>query len=132
MSHQIMGGGGIDVDMVTGRPQPKTPETRAAAAKNYYRETVQETLALSAELRGSPVLKVLLDQYQARLVFLASQDPECRALEGIVRTIRHRLEVAPLEAEKLVRRVMGPQLAQFIEETEEEAVEAAPEGIPAE
>jgi len=123
MAHQPMGGGGIDVDMITGRPRISDPAAQLSKVASRYHDAIEEAGALAAELQTSPVLKILLDRYQNRLMCLADQDPECQALTSIISIMRHKLEVAPLEAEKLVRRVMGPQISSLIAQEE---VQAAP------
>ena len=132
MSHQILGGGGPEVDMVSGHPRDIVPNKQEDEAKARYQGAVQEAVELTAELQTSPVLKVLTAKYRERLVALARQDPECQALEGIILSLRYKLELAPLQAEQQLRRLLGRHLPQFMEnESQEEESQAAPEGIPA-
>lgn len=126
MSHQIMGGG-MDVDMVSGRPLPNTLETKQAAIQSRHQEVVQEAVELAAELQSSPALRVLFNQCRDRLIFLASKDEVFMALSKAIGAMQYKLEIAPAVAEQEVRRIMGPQMASFMREEQ-----AAPEGIPAE
>ena len=126
MGQEILEYGGSDVDMVTGQPLARTPSKQEIKAKKHFENTIQGALGLAAELQGgNPVIRLLLQKYRDRLVFLASEDPECKALEGILLTLRHTLEVAPVLAEAHLRRVAGPQLSPFFEDTQ-----VAPLGIP--
>jgi hypothetical protein len=127
MVHQPMGSGGLDVDMITGRPRPRTPEAREAAVINRHQESVQEAIGLAAELQSSPILRVLFNQCRDRLIALASKDEVFMALSKAIGALQYKLDVAPLLAEQEVRRIMGPQMASFLREEQ-----AAPEGIPAE
>jgi hypothetical protein len=128
--HKVMAGGGLDVDMVTGLPRVKDPEVKKAEAQCRYEEAANKALSLVAELKnGSPGFQIAVRKYLERLIQLARKDRFCQAYESIILAYRHELEVAPLLAHNHVRRVVGPQLAEFVEEPEEP--EAAPEGIPA-
>ena len=127
MSHQPMGGGGLDVDMVTGRPRPRTPEARGNGAIARHQEAVQEAVGLAADLQSSPALRVLFNQCRDRLIHLATKDEVFMALSKVIGALQYKLEVAPHLAEQEVRRIMGPQMASFLSEEE-----AASEEIPAE
>jgi len=127
MTQEILEYGGSDVDMVTGQPLERTPSKQEIKAKKHFENTIKGALELAAELQGgNPVIRLLLQKFRDRLVFLVSQDPECKALEGILQTLRHTLEVAPVLAEEHLRRMAGPQLSPFFEDTQ-----VAPLGIPA-
>lgn len=126
MAHQPMGGGGLDVDMITGRPRPRTQEAKQDQVRNRHQETVQEAVGLAAELQSSPALRVLFEQCRDRLKLLASRDEVFIALARTVGALQYKLEIAPLLAEQEVLRIMGPQMASFLREER-----AAPEGIPA-
>lgn len=125
-----MGGAGLDVDMVTGRPLVKDQAVKEAEVRARYQESTREAVELALELQNSPVLRLLLKKYRARLVHLASLDPECQALTGVIGSLRYTLEVAPREAGKVIHRLMGPQMSSFIQEEPEEELQSAPEGIP--
>jgi|WetSurMetagenome_2_1015567.scaffolds.fasta_scaffold114243_2 hypothetical protein len=125
MAHQPMGSGGLDVDMITGRPRPITPEARKNGAIARHQEAVQGAIGLAAELQSSPVLRVLFNQCRDRLIHLATKDEVFMAHAKTIGVLRHELEVAPLLAEQEVFRIMGPQMASFMREEE-----VAPEGIP--
>jgi hypothetical protein len=127
MAHQPMGGGGLEVDMTTGLPRPRTREVKQAEVTNRYQEAVQEAVGLAAELQSSPALRVLFNQCRDRLIHLAVKDEVFMALSKTIGAFRHKLEVAPYLAEQEVLRIMGPQMASFIEEEQ-----VAPEGIPTE
>jgi hypothetical protein len=119
MTHQILGGGGADTEIATGLPKITAVEARQQKTVNKYRTAMSQALGLAQELQvGSPVVRVLAEKYRRRLTHLASQDAECRALLEIIGALRHTLEVAPQVAEDEVRRVMGPQLVHFLEESE--------------
>ena len=127
MGQDILEYGGSDVDIVTGQPPDRTPSRQEIKAQKHFENTVKGAIDLAAELQGgNPVIRLLLQQYRGRLVFLAAQDPECKALEGILAKIGHVLTLAPVLAEEHLRRVAGPQLSPFFEDTQ-----VAPLGIPA-
>lgn len=117
MNHQVLHGSGVDTDIATGLPKTGEVEERQQQAIHRYREKMQQSLGLAQELQaGSPVVTLLADRYRKRLQVLAIEDEECRALLQIIGALRHTLEVAPLEAEKEIRRILGPQLVHFLEE----------------
>ncbi len=121
MSHQPMGGG-MPTEIMSGEPpRVKTAEELVAEAKLKEQEAVQEASLLIQELNTSPVLDVLAKQLERRLVFLAKNDPVCQSLTEAIDGLGFKL-TAPLQARKLVRQRMGPQLSQFLQEEE-----AAPE-----
>lgn len=123
MAHQVLGGGGADVDMVSGQPKGSVPHPREQKAVARYREAVHKALDLSQELRaGSPVVRLLAERLRSRMLELVRQDEKCQATLEVISALRHELEVAPVLAEEEMRRIMGPQLSQFLEESE-----AAPE-----
>ncbi|MBI4961033.1 MAG: hypothetical protein HY915_16305 [Desulfovibrio sp.] len=104
------------------------PNKQEEEAKARYQGTMQEAVELTAKLQADPVIQVLATKYRDRLVALARQDPECRALDGILSSLRYKLDLAPAQAYQQLLRVLGPHLQQFMEDKEEP--QAAPEGIP--
>lgn len=128
MTHQILGGGGPEVDMISGHPRDVAPSKQEEEAKTRYHGAVQEAVELTAELQSSPVVRVLAAKYRERLLALAREDPECRVLEGILLGLRYNLELAPIQAEQRLRRVLGPYLQQFMkQESQGDESQAAPE-----
>jgi len=112
---------GADVSIATGLPfDGPTPESKAKAARKFH-DSLHESYALAAELQGSSLARAVFQQYQARLVVLASHDPVCATLEKIIVAWRNDLEVAPLLAEKEALRVLGPQIGAFAPFEREEA-----------
>jgi hypothetical protein len=130
MDHRVLGGGGIDVDMATGRPRPHTQEEKQAAVQGRYQEITREAVELAAELQNSPALRVLFEQCRDRLIAIASKDETFMALSKTIGALRHNLEIAPMLAAQEVRRMMGPQMSSFIQEEPAEEPQSAPEGIP--
>lgn len=118
MNHQILEGGGPEVDMVSGQPQDTVPRKQEEEARARYQGVMQEAVELTAELQASPVIQVLATKYRDRLTVLAQQDPECQALEGILLSLRYKLELAPVQAQQRLRQVLG-SLGQFIQDEEE-------------
>jgi hypothetical protein len=130
MSHQVLGGGGIDVDMVSGRP--KDPQVKNAEAQARYHDAVTKSLELLAELQnGSPGFRIAVQQAYDRLAALAKEDPIFQTNLNIILAYRHEVEIAPRLALELLRRFAGPQLSQFVGVEEQEEA-AASEEIPAE
>jgi len=128
VTHQILGGGGIDVDMVSGLP--KDPQAKNAEAQARYHDAVTKSLELLAELKnGSPGFRIAVQQAYDRLMALAKEDPIFQANLNIILAYRHEIEMAPRVALELLKRIAGPQLDQFVEVEEEPA---ASEEIPAE
>jgi uncharacterized protein YjgD (DUF1641 family) len=99
----------------------KTEDELLAEAKLKEQQAIQEANLLIQELNNSPVLDVLAKQLELRLIALAKDDPVCQALLKTIDGLGYKLSAAH-QARKLVRKRMGPQLSQFLEETE-----AAPE-----
>jgi hypothetical protein len=127
MAYQPMGSGGMDVDMITGLPRPRTIEAKKNGAIKRHQEAVQEAVGLAAELQSSLALRVLFEQCRDRLLALAAKDEVFMAQSRMIGALRHKLEIAPYLAEQEVFRIMGPQMESFLRESQ-----AAPEGIPAE
>ena len=112
---------GADVSIATGLPfDGPSPGSKARAARKFH-DSLHESYSLAAELQGSSLAKAVFEQYQARLVTLASQDPVCLTLARIITAWRNDLEVAPLLAEKEALRVLGPQIGAFAPFEQEEA-----------
>lgn len=106
---------GAAVSISTGLPFD-SPSGADRAARKFH-DALQESYNMAAELQsGSPLAREVFKQYQERLVILASQDPVCLALEKVIRSWRHNLEVAPINAEKEALRVMGPQMGPLMQE----------------
>jgi hypothetical protein len=108
---QPLGNHGIDIDIQTGRPASFQRPEKVEDAQVKYHQAVQESLALTAELRKSPVMSVLVRKYAERLDEMAKQDPECQALEKILQELRFKAELAPILAEAKMVRLMGGPLA---------------------
>lgn len=121
MSHQPMGGG-LPTEIMSGQPRPvKTQEELVAEAQMKEQQAIQDASLLIQEFNNSPVLALLADQLERRMIALAQADPGCQALLEAIDDLGLKL-MAPYQARKIVRRRMRPQLAQFLEESE-----AAPE-----
>jgi len=119
-------GTGVDTDIATGRPVAESVAARRHEAVHKVNEARKESIDLLAELHGgNPVLEILVEEYVAILSGVASKNPRCQAIERILAKMRHKVEVAPVVAEHQARRLMGPQLEQFL------ITRAAPQGIPA-
>jgi hypothetical protein len=119
--------GGIDTDIVSGKPVGFEIQKKQDQATLNFRKTVLEANDLASELqKGSPVLAILARQYSGRLQALAQADPECQSIEKIINSIRATLEIRPRLAEERMLHIVGPQLQSF---TTEDL--AASEGIPA-
>jgi hypothetical protein len=114
--HSILGSSGVEVDFGTGRPrEPVKAEAHASKARQRLNNAVVDAWTLGEELhQNSQVLRVWLEQYRARLLELAQNDPVCKALEAPIRTLRQTLEFKPRLAEKVALRALGPQLASII------------------
>ncbi|MBI4960772.1 MAG: hypothetical protein HY915_14945 [Desulfovibrio sp.] len=128
MTHAILGGGGPEVDLISGNPRDLEPSRPEEEAKARYHGAMQTAAELTAELQANPVIQVLAAKYRDRLIVLAKEDPQCQALEGILLGLRYKLDLAPTQAQQRLYRVLGPRLLQFLKEEEQ----AAPDGIPAE
>lgn len=122
MGGNPMGPSGVDIDMVSGRPvdPKKKPEIQKSKATEHLRGTIKDSLDLAVELQGSPVVRMLVKKLTDRLTALASQDPECKALEDILTGLHFKLEVAPATARKRLQQIMGSQALQLLEEGEAE------------
>jgi hypothetical protein len=114
----IMGGSGIDRDMVSGRPVEEGLEQERRVARDRVQQAVMESAELAIDLKANPqILRVLSAQYLNRLAVLASKDEVCHALEQVFESFNFKVEVAPALRKQQLRKVMGP-LHQFIEEPE--------------
>lgn len=116
MSHQPMGGG-VPTEIITGEPRPvKDQDQLLAEAKLKEQQAIQDASLLIQEFNNSPVLALLAEQFERRLVALAQGDPECLALMKVIDGLSRKL-TAPYLARKLVRQRMGPQFSSFLEDT---------------
>jgi len=121
MTLRIMEGAGVGTDMVSGRPGADFAQIKKQAAVKKATEVFQEASDLRDELSGgSPIVQVLMERYRDRLLVLASQDAECKSLDAIIGSIRHKIEVAPARAEAHIRQVLGPELISFLKDKPQE------------
>lgn len=121
MTLRIMEGSGVGTDMISGRPGVDFAQIKKQEAIKKATQVIQEASDLKDELHGgSPIVQVLMERYRDRLITLASQDPECKSLEGIIGSIRYKIEVAPALAENHIRQVLGPELISFLKEKPQE------------
>lgn len=113
-----LGPGGIDTDIKTGRPiKKRQPQGKSSQALQRMRQATIAGYEISRDIHlNNQVLRVWLEQYQSRLVELAKNDPVLQALEGPIRAIRAKLEVAPILAKRHAFRVLGPNLSMIAEE----------------
>lgn len=115
MSHRVMGGGGLSVDMVSGRPKSMSATEETAKAQARVQEATERAWALMQELeQGSPGFELIIKRYAERLCQLSKEDRECQVYETLLSQYRYELGVAPLLAQNQVRRVSGPELAPYI------------------
>ena len=116
MAENILGTSGVEIDFGTGRPrEPRKAGVQGSKIRQRLNNALVDAWTLGAELhQNRQVLKVWLEQYRARLLELAQNDPVCKALEAPINSLRVTLEFKPLLAEKVALRVMGPQLASLI------------------
>lgn len=109
--------GGIDTDIRTNLPLAMEHQAKADKATMGFRNATLKAMDLAAELqKGSPVMAILARQYSQRLDHLAQNDPECQGIEKLIQAIRTDLEIRPRLAEERMLHIVGPQLANFIEE----------------
>jgi hypothetical protein len=126
--NQPMGGSGVEMDIITGRPKEyKSQEERQAEAQLKETATITEANQILQELHQSPVLWIMARQLESRLVELIRADSECQSLLKVIGSLRVKLDVAPAIARKLRMQAMGPQLTIIAETTP-----APEEGIPGE
>lgn len=115
MSISIMGGSGIERDMVSGRPMEEGLEQERRQARDRMQQAVQESVEMAIDLQANPqIMRTLSTQYLNRLAFLTSKDEVCQALEETFNAFNFKVEVAPALRKRYLRRVMGP-LHQIIE-----------------
>jgi len=124
MAHQIMGNGGIDVDMTSGRPAAQVAaqvmDAKKLAAVEKYRRVQNEAADLENELYGgNPVLKMLFRKMQERLTILAGNDEVLKSFAEMAKAIEFKLEVMPLIAKQEALRILGPKLSSLLGETED-------------
>jgi hypothetical protein len=130
MSNLALMGGGVETDIATGLPRVinRTPDERAADAQAKMAEAIHAAITLQQELATSPVLGILLAQFNERLTELANNDPICQTILNTLIKMRHTIEVVPTHAQRRFREVLGPGITvpPFT------IPNAAPSGIPAE
>lgn len=125
--HQPMGGSGIDLNIVTGRPrQPKTVEEHKADQSLKDAKVLKEAVQLSQEL--PVVLPMMASQLERRAMELMAKDPLCLSILKMVSTFKLKLDLSKHVATKLRRQAMGIVLDSMIDETKV----APEEGIPTE
>jgi hypothetical protein len=111
-------GGGVPTDIISGEPRRvKSGEELLAEAQIKEAEAIQEASLLIQELNTSPVMAVLAEQFERRLATLAKADPECQTLLKVMDGLSRKL-AAPALVRRMARQRMGPQLGQFIEDSE--------------
>jgi hypothetical protein len=123
MAYQVMGNGGIDVDMISGQPMAQIVAQEAEAkrlkAAEKYHQAHNEAADLDAVLHGgNPLLKLLFQKMQERLTILANKDEILQNYAEMARAIEFKLEVQPYLAKKEALRIFGPNLSSFLGETE--------------
>ena len=126
--HQPMGGSGIDLEILSGRPrQVKTQEEHRAEEDLKDAKVLKEATQLSQEL--PLVLTMMATQLESRALELMSKDPFCQSIMKMVATFNLKLNLSRHVATKIRRQSMGIALDHMIDETK-----VAPEepGIPAE
>jgi len=108
---------GVMTDIRTGRPLEIKPDERKGQAQGRFTRSILDASEMAESLhQNNAVLKVFLKQYDARLKELADADPILRTLEASIGEIRDILEVIPLLRERQAMRILGPQLANLVEE----------------
>ena len=108
---------GTHTDIRTGRPVEPQPQAKQDKATRRYRQTLADAAKMSAALHEDPTpLGVFVKQYAARMQELAQADPICQTLEASINEIRNILEVRPVLAQKAAMRLLGPQLANMVDQ----------------
>lgn len=112
----VMGTTPHKVDMVSGVPidEQEVDNLRRDTALKRYSEAVVEAAQIQGELLGGggqQVLAVIRAQYEARLEELASQDPQCVALQKILSDLGQKVRGAPAQFARKVRQYLGPEFA---------------------
>jgi hypothetical protein len=125
--HQPMGGSGIDLEILSGRPrQPRTLEDRQADEGLKDAQVLKEAVQLSQEL--PLVLPMMAGQLEKRAMELMAKDPLCLSILKMVAAFKLKLDLSKHVATKIRRQAMGIVLDSMTDETK-----VAPEdGIPTE
>jgi hypothetical protein len=125
--HQPMGGSGIDLEIMSGRPrQPKTLEDHRAEESLKDAKVLKEAVQLSQEL--PLVLPMMAGQLEKRAMELMAKDPLCLSILKMVSQFKLKLDLSKHVATKIRRKSMGIVLDSMTDETK-----VAPEdGIPTE
>jgi hypothetical protein len=123
---QPLGGSGIDLDILTGRPRViRTQEEHKAAEELKEQKALQESIALSQEL--PIVLPILARQIESRVLELMKADVPIQGLLQLVGALKVKVDISRHVASKIRRQAMGIHLTSMTDETK-----VAPEGIPTE
>jgi hypothetical protein len=126
MSGQPLGGSGIDLDIITGRPRTiRTQEEHEAVEELKEQRAVKESVALSQEL--PIVLPILARQIEIRVLELMKADAPIQGLLQIVGALKVKADISRHVASKIRRQAMGIHLTSMTDETK-----VAPKGIPTE
>ena len=106
---------GAPTDILSGRPLEQKARKKKAKVTQAYRDAARGALDLATELqKGSPVVTLLAQQYQDRLVALAADDPEWQAITRMIQSLRGPLELLPKMAEARMLQIVGPALEPFL------------------
>lgn len=112
---------GIDIDIVSGRPRVFPNQAKAEGAQVQYHQAIQDSWAIMAELRDSPILTILVQKYADRLSVLAMNDTECQTIEKLIHELRFKVDLAPKIAEQKMIHIMGGPLAQAYKQAKQAA-----------
>jgi len=127
MSGQPLGGSGIDLDILTGRPKViRTQEEHRAVEELKEQKALQESIAISQEL--PVVLPIVARQLENRLIELMKADPQCVSFLQIINAFKVKVDISRHVASKIRRQAMGIHLTSMTDETKV----APEEGIPTE
>ena len=126
MTHQPMGGSGINLDIVTGQPrQVVTREERKVQEELKDLKAVHEAVQISQELPA--VLPIVARQLENRILELMKADAQCLSILRMINAFKVKVDLGSHVAAKIRRQHMGVVLNSMTDETK-----VAPEGIPTE
>lgn len=104
----ILGGHGVDIDIVSGRPLNLSRASEEALQKAA--EATHKRAKLLEALDENPILDILVSVYKDILKEKCAEDPRCALIEQVVKQMGYTIDLCPKLAEERLINCMGPTL----------------------